>query len=244
MRNWFLLPELRQRVLRYWHIGTGLLLFFFLLQTIRGVLEDVLVPVWGWWAICTLPVLVMLQITSWLHINPAKIIHPGAGRGFLALVIGYLTLLFLTFLFSKAAVDSNDFDLDRYYAMSLAVLLPLQGLILVGGWLLFYKRENVLRPHPAAIRDLSEGKQVEALRNNRAMQAQCYELVAANDLPGAYQTMQQHFGTGHTPLILLQSQYKQWEQASQLGTLSQEESQLTLNRIAVATLYLIQELRA
>ncbi|HND88804.1 MAG TPA: hypothetical protein PK971_10780 [Saprospiraceae bacterium] len=244
MRNWFLLPELRQRTLRYWHIGTGLLLLFFLLQTIRGVLEDVLLPVWGWWAICTLPVLVLLHVTSWLHINPAKIIHPGAGRGFLALVVGYLTLLVLTFFLSKAAVDSNDYDLDRYYQMSLAVLLPLQALILAGCWLLFFKRENVLRPNPAAIKDLAEGKLVEALRQNRPLQAQAYELVAANDLPAAFQVMQAHFGPGHSPLILLQGQFRQWEQAHHLGTLSADESQISLNRIAVAALYMIQEMRA
>ncbi len=244
MKDWIFLPIARQKVLRWWHIGTAILLLCFVAQTINGVIEDILLPVWGWWALCTLPVLVLLHLTSWLNIHPAKIVHPGAFRGLMVLVIGYLLLLLLTFLLSRAAVDSNDYGLDRYYQMSLGLMLPLEALILGGCWLLFYKKENMIRPSPQVIQSLADGKSKEAVQQGYPVRAQCYEWVKSNDLPGAFEQMQGYFGTGHVPLIMLQSQYKQLEDARRMGTIDAAEAQITLNRITVATLCLIGEINA
>lgn len=244
MKNWLFLPNVLQKVLRWWHIGTSLLLLCLLAQTINGVIEDILLPVWGWWALCTLPVLVLLHLAAWQRINPHKLIHPVAFRGFLALTVGYLVLLLLTFLLSRAAVDRNDYGLEHYYQLSLVILLPLEAVILVACWLIFYKKENVIRPSPQVIQRLAATQSEQATQQGFPARAQCYELIKSNDLPGAFRCLESHFGAENHALILLQGQYAQLEEARQLGTIEAAEAQRTLNRITVAVLQLIGEINA
>ena len=246
MSTWFLLSDSRIRALRAWNISFGLVLLLVLIQTATGKFSGIEATAWLWVAAVLLPGFILLNASAWLNKSPSKIVHPGAHRAMIAATIVYLGLVLCVLLFSQAAIAQNDYGLDTWLMRSLWILLPFQSLILVSFWLVFFRRENILKPSAAAMLDLVNKKVGQAQRQKNTTRLQCLELVASNDLPGAFEQLTAYFekkdqANLHT-VIALNGQYSTLLRETQLNTIDPAQSQRNLNRIAIALIELAEKI--
>ena len=248
MNTWLLLSESRGRILRFWNICTGIVLLFVLIQTVTGKLAGIEGTAWAWAIGTLIPGLLMLNVGAWTNKSPSKIIHPAAHRAMLAAAMGYLLLVFCTLLFSQAAIEQNDYGLDTWLTRSLTLLLPFQVLILIGFWLIFFKKDSIFRPNPQIILDVANKKAQQARSQGKTLRLQCLDLVAANNLPEAFDHLKAYFEKNNTEnfraSVVLSGEYNSLLREAQLNTIDPAQVQRNINRVTIAVLELAEDVAA
>lgn len=242
---WKLLSETRRACLLAVLLGSAAVLLLVFAQTIGGKLSDVVAEGWAWALLVLLPALLSLWASAMLNRYPAKIIHPTAHQ---SLVLGswaYILFTLLTLLAEPFATREK-LSILGYLAQSLYWLLPMEALLLVGYWLVFYRKDLIFKPDERIILDFAAKKAAEWKDKGHLLREQCFELVAANDLPDAFAKMRETFGkTGGDDLketILLQGQFTALEQARALNVADPAKAQIDLNRIGMSVLNLVEKM--
>ncbi len=245
-QDWVLLGNARSSILRMWNICSAILMIFFTIQQTTGVISGVQKEVWFWFFICMFPCLTLLNINVWLRRRTDKIISPTIYRSLYFSVIIYLLLVILTVVLSRAAIDMNDYGLDVYYYKSLWILSPFNLLLIIGLGLVFYQRESIFKPSPAAILKLANTKAKIARKNNLNFKTHCYDALREDKISEVFQLLYNHFQNHNKDslnmLILLQNRYNNIIQAMNLNTITLSESQIGLNKITVGLIDIIDTL--
>lgn len=241
--NWTLLTDTRNRLLRYWDITAAVLLAFLLIQQTTGLIEGALLEVWRWYFLSILPCLLLLHYSAWSRRHTDRIISQGTHQSVYWLSVAYMSLLFIIFFLSRAAIDHNDYGFSQYFTRLLSVTLPFSLLLCVGYWLLFYKHEPLFKPTPAALMAVASEKATIAQKQRNEIQYACYESIRTNDFDNLFILMdkahkEQQFSE-YNALLTLQSQYSHLKHETGLQTVDEATARVQLNRITLALIELI-----
>jgi hypothetical protein len=216
---------------------------------VNGKFESIEGLAWAWLAAALLPGSLLLNAGALLNQRPAKLIAPVAHRVLLTLTGLYLVALLLSLLLSQRAIEQRaDYGLQHYLQDSLLYLLPLSLLLALGFWQLFFRKESLFQPNPAIIADTASTQAAQARRKQLLEQTRAYELVAAADLPAAFELLNRYFeAKNDTPrrdeLLLLQNGHASLLREKNMNTIDPEQAQRNLNRITLALLTLIAQVQ-
>lgn len=243
--TWKLLSETRRACLRIVLAGTAAVLLLVFAQTVGGILSGMVVQGWAWVFAVIMPVLLLLWASTMLNRYPAKIVHPAAHQ---SLVWGSLTYeAFALFtLLAEPFATRESLSIVDYLAESLWWLLPLECLLLVGYWLVFYRKDLFFKPNEKIILDFAGQKAAEWKGKGHLLREQCFEMMAANDLQGVFAKMKETFEkTSAEDLketILLQGQYNSLAKEREMNLVDPEKAQIGLNRIGMSMLNLVERM--
>ncbi len=242
---WKLLSETRRGCLRASLLGTAVLMLLVIAQTVGGKLAGVIPQAWGWALLAALPTLLMLWFSAMLNRYPAKIVHPTAHQGLIWGSWAYQVLILFTLL-AEPFATREALSMQGYLAQSLWWLLPMQVLLLLGYWLVFYRKDLIFKPNEQIILDFAAKKAADSRTNGNLLQEQCFELLAVNDLPGVFAKMKEKFEkTGKSDFqesILLQGQFTALSREKQMNMVDPGKAQIELNRIAMAVMNLVERM--
>jgi chromate transport protein ChrA len=245
--TWILMAEARRRLLLSWGILATPVFLLMLLQFFNGKYEGIEATAWGWLGGLLLPGLLLLYFSSILNRHPAKLIHPAAFRALWAAVVAFLVTVAYSLLTSQSTIDRQNIGLDQFFMSTLAFLLPFSAIVLIGLWLFFFKKDNIFKPNPQIIIETAGKKAEEAERKGLVQRARCYQLVAADDVPAAFDLMRQFFTQkGDTErvneTVMQQNRHTNLLKERDMGLVDAAAAQLTLNQIVSATLNLIGQM--
>ncbi|TNE58320.1 MAG: hypothetical protein EP344_10200 [Bacteroidetes bacterium] len=243
---WKLLSETRSRSLAAFMTGAGIVTLFVLVQSVTGKLVSEDLPfAWGWVAINLMPGLLLLLYAILRHRAPAKLVHPAAHRVLVLGTYGYALMLLMTFLALGLALRQG-ISVIGYFKNSLNWLLPAQGILLLGYLLAFYRKKEIFRPDESTIAAITRQKAEQWRSKGNLQRYQCFELVATNQLPAAFDTLKAAFAgkktANHHATITLESQFRTLQTQRNMNTIDRGEAQVLLNRITMGVLNLIEEL--
>ncbi len=242
---WKLLSATRRACLRAGLAGTAAVLLLVFAQTVGGILAGIVAQGWGWALLVLLPALLTLWASALLNRYPAKIIHPTAHQSLVWGSWAYQWFILLTLL-AEPFATREALSIVEYLAQSLWWLLPMQALLLLGYWLVFYRKDLIFKPNEKIILDSAAQKAADSKEKGNLLQQQCFELVAANDLPGVFAKMKETFGkTGGSDFqesILLQGQFTALSKEKEMNMVDPGKAQIELNRIAMAVLNLVEKM--
>lgn len=243
--SWKLLSETRRACLRAMLIGAALVLLMVFAQTVGGILADIVAQGWTWALLVLLPALLCLWASAMLNRYPAKIIHPNAHQSLVLGTWAYLLFILLTLLAEPFATRETLSIVD-YLAQSLWWLLPMQALLVLGYWIVFYRKDLIFKPNEQIILDFAAKKAAEWKDKGHLLREQCFELMAANDLAGVFAKMKETFektgGDDFKTALLLQGQFSSLSKEREMNMVDPAKAQIELNRIGMAVLNLVEKL--
>lgn len=241
---WTLLTQTRKTCLWLWLLFTAAVTMLTLLQTTLGKLDEVAPVAWLWVLVLLVPGLAMLFVSVLLNRFPSKIVPNAVHLALWLSTLAYLSLALITVLAEPMAI-LNGQSIAGHLKQSLWWMLPFNFVLLVGYWLAFVRRAPLFVPDEKIILDVA-GTQAEAARKKGNLtRSQCFEEVAAGNLPAAMEQLKQHLPEGRSErndLAVLMGEYKNLVRSKDLNTIEPAEAQRQLNRITMAVLNLIGQL--
>ncbi len=241
---WTLLTQTRKTCLWLWLTFTAAITLLTFLQTALGRLEEIEPLAWLWVMVLLVPGLTLLFISVLLNRFPSKIVPKAVHLALWLSTLAYLLLALATILAEPMAL-MNGQSIEGHLKQSLWWMLPFNGLLLLGFWLAFVRRAPLFVPDEKIILDVA-GTQAEAARKKGNLtRSQCFEEVAAGNLPAAMEQLKQHLSEGRSErndLAVLMGEYKNLVRNKDLNTIEPAEAQRQLNRITMAVLNLIGQL--
>ena len=239
--TWRLLSETRKQCILAALIGTALAVTLVFVQSVSGLLEGITALGWLWVMMVVLPALVVLWISILRNRYPAKIVHPTAHQ---TLVWGswtYFLLALLTLLAEPLATRGSR-SLQQYLTQSLWWTLPLELMLIAGYWLIFYRKDSIFKADEKIILDFAAQKAATWEAKGNLLRQQCFELIASNDMPGAFSKMKAVFEKAGSAelnaIVLLEGQYNSLLRDRDLNVVDRDKSQIELNRIVMGVLNL------
>ncbi len=236
-----LLADTRKKLLWLWLIFTAIIILLFLIQSITGKFEDIMSTAWLWVFVNLLPSLLLLFVAVLLNKNPSKVLLINTFRTVYASAWAYLLLLLLTLLALPFA--TANYSIEAYLKDAYLWLIPFQ-LILIGVFsLLYFRKENLLRPNAAIMQEYVSKKAEFAKRTGNTNQNNAFnELINNNDLNGVLTVLKTNLKDDKNDIIVLQSQYANWQKERDLNLTPPDELQRELNRLTIAIVNYIEEL--
>jgi len=245
MSTWKLLSETRKHSLWAALLGAAAAILLVFIQSVSGLLEGIMAQGWLWVMAAVLPALLVLWASILLNRYPAKIVHPAAHQ---ALVWGSWTyyLLALATLLAEPFATQGERSLQQYLSQSLWWILPLEIILIAGYWLVFYRKDLIFKPNEKIILDLAAQKAATWESKGHLLRQQCFELLAANDMAGVFETMKKSFEkSGSADLnatVMLEGQYHALNRDRDLNIVERDKAQRELNRIAMGVINLVEKL--
>jgi len=230
-----LLTDTRKKLLWLWlGFSLGLVLLAFV-QTLNGKFELVETQAWSWLFIQLLPGLVLLFAAVLLNKNPSKVLMRATFRAVYAGTLVYLLLIALTFLALPMAVAN--WSIEGYLTKSHTWLLPIQTILLIAFYIMYFRKEPLFRPNAAIMQEYVSKKAEFAQRTGNVARAQVFELLVSDGgLGAALDYLRDHEKTDTAAVVLLQSQYVEWTKQRDLNLLPPDALQRELNRMTMATI--------
>jgi Effector-associated domain 11 len=242
-QNWQLVSDVRTRLFYRWGIPAVLTTGLVLLQTVMGRYEYNAVA-WIWVLIGLLPGTILLFGSTWLNKYPAKLVSPGSVRAIRIFLLLHPIVMLLTLLLMPLVV--YDLTPEDYLKQSYWWLLATNALVVAGLYALFVKKESRLIPNAQIITAVAEEEAAKARKNNFTHRLQCLELIAANDINGAFEQMKVFFNgrqDDENHLIMLQRRYANITQQRSMGLVEDHVAQIEVNRITEALLNLTKDIK-
>ncbi len=234
-----LLTKIRKQLLWIW-VGFSIPVFILVfIQTIAGKYVEIETTPWLWLGVNLLPGFILLMVGAIRNKKAGKFVQTFIYRIILLSTIAYL-LLVLTTLFSMTA-GSAEQSLASYFQQSYKWLLPFQALLMIIFALLFFRKEAMFRPNEQMIKGYLSKEIERASTKNNLLQQQGYELLVASNYTDLFKTLREQLKeeTVQTELLMLETQYNDWQKKTTLGLVDNKEAQLTINRITMALIQLI-----
>jgi Effector-associated domain 11 len=238
-----LITKIRKQLLWLW-IGFSIpMLLLIFVQTIAGKYVEIESTPWLWAGANLLPCFVLLLTGAMQNKNAGKFIQTFIYRIILVATLAYLLLLVMTLLSMTAG--SAEQSLADYFRQSYRWLLPFQ-LLLIGVFvLLFFRQEALFRPNEKMIKEHVVKEMNQAAAKNNMVQQQAFELLVANNYQGLFELLNQKLDNSSeagSQTLMLQTQYNDWANKTSLGLVEEKDAQLTINRITLALIRLINNL--
>ncbi len=240
------LKNIRRKLLLLWVVFSIPILLLVFLQTITGKFEGILGAAWGWVGINLLPVLALLFLGAMQNKHGDKVIQQFVFRVILIFSIIYLLLLLITQLALSAG--TGDQSIHAYFMQSYKWLVPFQVILLLVFFSLFYRRQAMFQPNEKIIKDHFKEKAKTALEQNNAFRQTAFNQLIAGDFDELFEHLKQQAkavaGDSEklNESILLQSQYNEWKKNTDMNLIDTKDAQITLNRISMAVVNLIDDL--
>ncbi|MEO1257803.1 MAG: hypothetical protein AAFZ15_03370 [Bacteroidota bacterium] len=213
-----------------------------LIRTVNGKYEEIELGVWLWVVINLLPGAVLLLISTARYRLPQKIIPSAIHQALWGGTLVYFILIYLTIL-AEVQVVGNGYALGQYFLLSFTWLLPVQGLILVSYFLVFYSKARIARPNNRNILELA-GTKAKA-KGLSAKSRKCFDLIAQGKLKEAFQMANQNAyqdleKSQLNELLLLSSQFASVSRDFTEENIQVHEAQIEFNRLSVGLMNLAE----
>ena len=241
-----LLKNIRKKLLVLWAGFSIPVLLLVFTQTIMGKFGEIVGEIWIWVAVNLLPVLALLFIGVIQNKHGDKVIQRFVFRIILGFSILYLILLLMTQLgLSARSVEQS---IHSYFMQSYKWLVPFQLLLISVFTLLFYRKQTVFQPSEQIIKNHFKEKAKSADSQNNAFQKEAFDKLIDRNFVGLFEQIKLHTketiddSDKFNETILLQGQYNQWKKDTDMNLIDTKDAQITINRISMALVNLIDEL--
>jgi hypothetical protein len=236
-----LLADTRKKLLWLWLIFSIITILLVLVQTIAGKYEDMLGTTWLWVFVNLLPSLLLLFVAVLLNKNPSKVLLINTFRAVYGSAWAYLLLLLLTLLALPFA--TANYSIEAYLKDAYLWLLPFQIILLVVFCLLYFRKETLFRPNAAIMEEYVSKKAEFAQRTGNDNQINAFNaLINDDDLSDVLTVLRTHLTDSKNDIIVLQSQYVNWQKQRDLNLTPPDALQRDLNRLTMAIINYIEEL--
>jgi len=235
---WIPLSRTMLSCLLPWTVGTILVILVVFIQTLTGKLGEAAPTVWCWAAVLLLPGLALLSGGLILNRYAGQHTPPAAHHLLRGLAWLYLLLVLLT-LFNML---QNDHGLVVYFQNSYWWLAPLNGLLLAGFGLVFWRKEQIFQPDQKVILELAGQRLTEAVRQGDSLRQTLFEAISAGELSRAFSTLQKSKAPDdriQADIAVLMGEFAQLIRNRDLNLIAPAEAQRQLNRITVALINLV-----
>jgi hypothetical protein len=235
-----LLADTRKKLLWLWLIFTAIIILLFLIQTISGKFEDILGTAWLWVFVNLLPSLLLLFVAVLLNKNPSKVLLVNTFRAVYISASAYLLLLLVTLLALPFATINN--SIEGYLKDAYLWLMPFQLILITVFSLLYFRKENLLRPNAAIMQEYVSKKAEFAKRTGNNNQIDAFNALINNALDAVLMLLKDNLKDNKNDIIVLQSQYTNWQKERDLNLTPPDDLQRELNRLTMAIVNYIEEL--
>ncbi len=240
---WVLLSKTKKIALTIWSVLLVLITGLTLLQTLTGQLSGMTGFAWMWTGIHLLPGFVVLFLSIMLDRQPARLVPQFAHRTLIGLTTLYLLLVLITLL-AEPFATRGALSMWAYRQQSFGWLVPIQLILLVGYYLLFFKKKPIFQPGESDITLMAKKEAIKWGDIQDQLRKECFELIAQGKLDQALEKLQTSIdqtGIGDPEQVyLLQSQYVENRNNQRMNLVSMEEYQRTQSRIALALMELLR----
>jgi Effector-associated domain 11 len=236
-----LLADTRKKLLWLWISFTVIITLFVLIHTLTNKLEFIVGSTWLWAFINLLPALLVLLIGVLLNKNPSKVVLKTAFQFIYIASLAYLLFVLGTqFAIPLAAINQS---IEDYLNQSYIWLLPFQAILIIAFSILYFRKMPFFKPNEKILLEFVNKKAEYAQRKGITSQEQAYEMLLADDkMNDLFEHLKTHVKTGKNDILLIQSQYNEWQRQRDLNLLLSEELQRELNRITLASINYIEKL--
>jgi len=239
-----LITKIRKQLLWIW-VGFSIpILLLIFVQTIAGKYAEIEAIPWLWAGTNLLPGFILIMVGALRNKNSGKFVKTFIYRIIVVATIAYLVWVLVTMLSMTAGSATQ--SLATYFQSSYRWLIPFQLLLLGVFVLLFFKEEAMFRPNEKMIKEQAVKDMKQAAAKDNLLQQQAFELLVANNYGSLFKNLQKNIGDKNdqqnTQLLMLQTQYNNWEKKTSMGLMDGKEAQLTINRITMALIQMIKTL--
>lgn len=241
-----LLKNIRKKLLFLWAGFSIPILLLVFVQTINGKFDGIIGTAWMWVGVNLLPVLILLFTGALQNKHGDKVIQRFVFRIILVFSIIYLLLLFMTQLGLSAG--TGDQSIYSYFIQSYKWLVPFQIILLLVFSSLFFRRQAIFQPNEKIIKNHFKEKAKTARDQKNTIQQEAFDKLIDGDFEGLFEQLKQHTkeviddSDKFNDAVLLQSQYNEWKKNTEMNLIDTKEAQITLNRISMALVNIIDQL--
>jgi effector-associated domain 11 (EAD11)-containing protein len=240
------LKNIRRNLLFLWTGFSVPILFLIFIQTINGKFDGIVGSAWAWVAINLLPILTLLFIGAIQNKHGDKVIQ----RFIFWIIFGfsffYLAALLITQFGLSAGTGGK--SIYEYFMQSYKWLVPFQVILLLLFSLLFFKKQSIFQPNEKIIKNHFKEKAKTARDKKNTLQQTAFDKLIEGDFEGLFEQLKIQTkevindSDKYNETVLLQSQYNEWKKNTEMNLIDTKDAQITLNRISMALVNLIDEL--
>jgi hypothetical protein len=239
MDIWILLADTRKKLLWLWMGFSVFIIGLFLFMTFVGKFEfeDVTTAAWIWVLGSLLPMLALLFIGVSMNPQPSKVIKKAAFQLVFYGALCYLLLVLVTLFGMQAWLVANtEGGISDYFQLSYTWLLPFQAILLVGAWILYFRKTILAQPNEKILLEYAQKKADYAQRYGNRPQQVAFDLLLKNDYPSVFEQLKSNLTDrdDKNTALILQGQYTELTEKSGFNTIEPAEAQRELNRITLA----------
>lgn len=250
MKQWVLFSDKSHVMQAGGNLLASIILLILMLQAGFGKIYDIEVMVWTWAAVHVFPAIILINAGRWLNTVPAKVLSCSIWRGVLALVLGYLLMVLLTILAEEKALSLGQAEwvtLEQYLYRSYAWLMPLNILVIIALYLLFFHRSAFSKINSGMLKAIASRKAEQNRSNGGESRAQLLDMIASDDLSGALESLKIHFNETRqqealNEVLVLSHELHQTRQAEDINLIPFSEASRAINRITLALIRLTDQL--
>jgi Effector-associated domain 11 len=242
-----LLADTRKRLLWIWLGFTAVVILLIFIQTLTGKFEGMERKAWLWAFTHLLPALILLFVAVLLNKNQSKVLLKSIFNAVMWGTVVYLVFVLIT-LFAMPFATIN-WSIDGYLNKSYLWLLPFQMILLAAFWVLYFKKQLLFRPNPKILQEYVAKKAEFAERTQNTDQQHAFRLLIEDGkMPDLFQYLKTEFQNGNAnntevnDVLLLESQYHNWQHNNDLNLATPEDLQRELNRQTLAIINVIEKL--
>jgi hypothetical protein len=236
-----LLADTRKKLLWLWLGFTSIIMILIILQTLAGKFDLIERMAWLWAFTHLLPILLLLLCAVLLNKNPSKVLYQSTFQAVYYASLGYLILIILT-IFALPYATLN-WSIEEYLRKSNLWLMPYQAVLLIAFGIMYFKKETIFQPDPDIMLEYV-GKKLEfAKRKGNLAQSKAFEtLNTEGGMNDVLNLLKSKLTSEANDIILLQSQYTEWQRQRDLNLTPEGDLQRELNRLTLAVINYIEKL--
>ena len=147
------------------------------------------------------------------------------------------------------SAGTGDQSIYDYFMQSYMWLIPFQIILLAVFTSLFYRKQAIFQPNEKIIKDHFKEKAQTALDQNNSFQQEAFDKLINGDYEDLFEQLKHQTkeiandSDKYNESVLLQSQYNEWKKNTEMNLIDTKDAQITLNRISMAIVGLIDELQ-
>lgn len=241
-----LLPNIRNECLIIWIFISFISLIILFLQTLSGgLLLGIVRFAWIWEFVNIGPGLLILIYSLMQQVLPLKFIPEFKARALKAGTYAYGGMFLLIILIEPWVIANTELSMQQYLMVSLWLLVPVNILLTLSYYWSFVAKDGV-GPNQQQILAVAKGYAEKWGHKGNEQKKSYFEAIASGDLHETLSALKDWFSTSNdkrlNDIILLQSEFNAVQRSINLNLVDRSEAQISINRITVALLNLIEAL--
>lgn len=240
-----LLPNIRNGCLIIWISISFISLTILFLQTLSGLLLGMVSIAWIWELVNIGPGLLILIYSLMQQVLPLKFIPEFKARALKAGTYVYGGLILLIIFLEPWVMVNTEHSLQQYLVVSLWLLVPGNILLTLSYYWSFVAKGGT-GPSQQQILAVAKGYAEKWGRKGNEQKKSYFEAIASGDLQETLSALNDWFSKLNdkhlNDIILLQSELNTVQRSINLNLVDRSEAQISINRITVALLNLIEAL--